>query len=201
MNRNELQKTMRALTWRAVMLREDVSADIEALSFANVERVGLAGFEGFAFDLGGARMLCAAPRRRNPGKKQTCTVYSMDDVSAYADASAAICAGDYAAASDMCGRISAASLRNEIADGLERLESELGADSVAAMMEEPQQVDELEAVRLMLGDPRDVAITRKRAGCCIWASGNTLPHRDALKALGFRWSPKRAAWYWRPCAA
>lgn len=28
-----------------------------------------------------------------------------------------------------------------------------------------------------------------------WISGNTKPHKDALKAAGYRWSSKRGAWY------
>lgn len=33
-------------------------------------------------------------------------------------------------------------------------------------------------------------------GSNIWATGDTKPHRDELKAAGFRWSRKRGAW-WR----
>lgn len=35
-------------------------------------------------------------------------------------------------------------------------------------------------------------------GCWIWATGNTYPHRDALKAAGFSWASKKRAWYWHP---
>lgn len=30
---------------------------------------------------------------------------------------------------------------------------------------------------------------------CIWIGGDTYPHRHTLKALGYRWSPKKKLWY------
>lgn len=35
-------------------------------------------------------------------------------------------------------------------------------------------------------------------GCFIWVSGNTKPHKDAIKALGFRWHTKKKVWYKAP---
>ena len=35
-------------------------------------------------------------------------------------------------------------------------------------------------------------------GVWVWITGDTKPHRDALKALGCRWNPSRACWYFRP---
>lgn len=43
-------------------------------------------------------------------------------------------------------------------------------------------------------------IEQKRPGCCIWIAGDTKPHREELKAFGFRWAPKKSAWYWKPAA-
>lgn len=34
-------------------------------------------------------------------------------------------------------------------------------------------------------------------GSWLWATGETRPVKDDLKALGFRWSQNKAAWYWR----
>jgi len=31
-----------------------------------------------------------------------------------------------------------------------------------------------------------------------WISGDTKPHKDALKALGCKWAPKKAQWFYRP---
>ena len=38
-------------------------------------------------------------------------------------------------------------------------------------------------------------------GSWLWADGDTRPHKDALKKLGFRFAPKRSAWYFRPAPA
>ncbi len=35
-------------------------------------------------------------------------------------------------------------------------------------------------------------------GSWIWVGGNTKPHRDPLKAAGYKWSPKKERWYFRP---
>lgn len=38
-------------------------------------------------------------------------------------------------------------------------------------------------------------------GDWLWATGNTYPNRDALKAAGFRFASKKRAWYWHPADA
>ena len=35
-------------------------------------------------------------------------------------------------------------------------------------------------------------------GAWLWVTGNTFPHKDALKAAGFKWASKKKAWYWHP---
>ena len=35
-------------------------------------------------------------------------------------------------------------------------------------------------------------------GCFIWVSGETKPHKDGLKAMGFRWHSKKKMWYKSP---
>ena len=35
-------------------------------------------------------------------------------------------------------------------------------------------------------------------GVWVWITGDTKPHREELKALGCRWNPSRACWYFRP---
>lgn len=35
-------------------------------------------------------------------------------------------------------------------------------------------------------------------GYWLWISGNTRPYKDHLKENGFKWSPKKYMWYWRP---
>ena len=33
-------------------------------------------------------------------------------------------------------------------------------------------------------------------GAWIWVSGNTYPHKDELKTIGFRWSKQHSKWHW-----
>ena len=35
-------------------------------------------------------------------------------------------------------------------------------------------------------------------GNWVWLSGNTKPHKDAIKAAGFWWASKKSMWYFRP---
>ena len=35
-------------------------------------------------------------------------------------------------------------------------------------------------------------------GCFVWVSGKTKPHKDKLKALGFKWHSKKLCWYLPP---
>ena len=32
-------------------------------------------------------------------------------------------------------------------------------------------------------------------GCFVWITGDTKPHKEELKALSFRWSSNKSAWY------
>lgn len=34
--------------------------------------------------------------------------------------------------------------------------------------------------------------------CFVWITGNTKPHKERLKALGFRWHSKKRCWYKSP---
>lgn len=61
-------------------------------------------------------------------------------------------------------------------------------------------VPSLTGFRAALGHCENVAVVQNGERGCIWASGDTKPHREELKALGFRWSPKQAAWYFKPAA-
>lgn len=39
-------------------------------------------------------------------------------------------------------------------------------------------------------------VTIEICGRWLWISGETRPYKDILKALGCRWAPKKAAWYY-----
>lgn len=35
-------------------------------------------------------------------------------------------------------------------------------------------------------------------GCFVWVSGETKPHKDTLKEMGFKWHSKKLTWYLAP---
>lgn len=35
-------------------------------------------------------------------------------------------------------------------------------------------------------------------GAWVWLHGDTRPHKDVIKAAGFKWAPKKCLWYYRP---
>lgn len=39
-------------------------------------------------------------------------------------------------------------------------------------------------------------VTLEIIGTWLWATGDTRPHKDTLKAMGFWWNAKRACWQW-----
>jgi len=41
-------------------------------------------------------------------------------------------------------------------------------------------------------------ISLEVCGSWVWVSGNTKPHKDAIKAAGGRWASKKKQWYFRP---
>lgn len=46
-----------------------------------------------------------------------------------------------------------------------------------------------------------VEFTQKREGASVWAVGKTSAHKEALKDMGFKWSRKRQAYFYKPAAA
>ena len=59
--------------------------------------------------------------------------------------------------------------------------------------ETPQEFQTLIAELLKL-DGIEIEII----GCFVWVSGDTKPHKERLKALGFRWHSKKKCWYKSP---
>lgn len=44
----------------------------------------------------------------------------------------------------------------------------------------------------------DLGLDIEICGTWIWVSGDTKPHRETLKLAGYRWSPPKSCWYFRP---
>lgn len=52
-----------------------------------------------------------------------------------------------------------------------------------------------EVLRVKIEAALNMGLDVELCGLWVWASGNTKPHKEELKALEFRWSPDKAAWY------
>lgn len=67
-----------------------------------------------------------------------------------------------------------------------------------------EPVAEPDTVPALPANPLDIisrkieslGVTVTLSGTWLWISGDTYPLRDALKAIGCRWSGKRREWYW-----
>lgn len=55
-----------------------------------------------------------------------------------------------------------------------------------------EEVSEFPMLVELVAGLGDISISIE--GTWTWITGNTKPHKEELKALGFRWSPKRRAW-------
>jgi len=56
----------------------------------------------------------------------------------------------------------------------------------------PGIVDAIAAVQELPG------LVVERCGRWLWAEGASKAHKSELKGAGFKWSPKKEKWYWRP---
>ena len=61
-----------------------------------------------------------------------------------------------------------------------------------AMRDHPEKISA--ALKIVI----DLALDVEVCGTWVWVSGDTRPHKEILKQNGFRWSPKKAMWYYRP---
>lgn len=52
-----------------------------------------------------------------------------------------------------------------------------------------------EVINAIIGLP---GLTLELCGLWIWVTGDTRTHKDAIKAAGYFFAPKKAAWYYRP---
>ena len=44
----------------------------------------------------------------------------------------------------------------------------------------------------------DLGLTIEVCGAWVWVSGDTKPHKDILKAAGYKWAMKKLMWFYRP---
>lgn len=65
------------------------------------------------------------------------------------------------------------------------------ADEAKATTETPEEFREIVS-KLIVIDGLDIEL----CGSWLWIGGNTMAHKDELKALGCRWSRNKGMWHW-----
>jgi len=67
-------------------------------------------------------------------------------------------------------------------------------------LEQPEEFSDYgEALNVALNVVVDLpGLVIEICGAWIWVSGETRTHKDALKAAGFKWAPKKEMWHYRP---
>jgi hypothetical protein len=53
-----------------------------------------------------------------------------------------------------------------------------------------------ETLRVKIEAVLNMGLDVELCGLWLWVTGDTKPHKEELKALGFRWSPHKTAWYY-----
>lgn len=73
--------------------------------------------------------------------------------------------------------------------------SDYVAGSVTDLGDDLNLGDELNAaLNAIIG----LGLTIEICGSWIWVSGDTRPHREALKAASYKWAPKKMMWHYSP---
>lgn len=93
-----------------------------------------------------------------------------------------------------------AAINDEYDEAFHRLQS---GHATTQQTSEPHTAEEApEAFRAVISRLVILAgIDIEICGSWIWVTGNTYPHREAIKAAGCRYSKNKSAWYWRPAEA
>lgn len=66
------------------------------------------------------------------------------------------------------------------------------ADEAHQTTETPEEFRSI--INALLNIP---GLTVELCGCWLWISGDTITHKEELKAAGCRWSSSKKMWYWR----
>ena len=71
-------------------------------------------------------------------------------------------------------------------------------DTITIASNESDGSDYCEQLSNALNAIASLGLTVEICGNWAWVSGDTRQHKEALKAAGFRWSPKKLMWHYRP---
>lgn len=230
MNKKEAEKAIRELAYE-VCVKHEVpdNGTMQALAESGyrLERVKLNYLDGLRATYPDGKMRYATCVHTAKGRQDRCTIYPMEDVHLYETCTRMLIEAEDANAlyqvDCYSDNIASDGLRSEIREACEQLRKKYGYATPAELEADPGQDDEtpLECYEGFTEEPahepkaepvenplewlkrahEGITVSRKNEKACWWVSGNTKPIKDKLKAMGFKWAPKKKMWYLRPVAA
>ena len=226
MNKKEAEKKIRALA-TSVCVKHDApnQSTIDELNEAGytIERLQTNYLDGLRVTYPDGSMHYATAIQTTKGRQDRCTIYTMEDVHLFESCTRQLSEADLVSKVYMvdcyADNIEADGLRNQIKEACQQMRHMLAE----AKVEEPEPAhvpgqDDETPLECYEGfgkepepaeDPHEwlkrehegITVSRKNEKACWWVSGNTKPIKDKLKAMGFKWAPKKKMWYLRPVAA
>ena len=229
MNKKDAEKKIRELA-KQVCVKHDVpeQVTIDELNEAGytIERLQTNYLDGLRVTYPDGSMHYATTIQTTKGRQDRCTIYTMEDVHLFESCTRQLSEADLVSKVYMvdcyADNIQADGLRNQIKEGCQQMRHMLAE----AKVEEPEpahvpgQDDEtpLECYEGFDPEPakpepvenplewlkrahEGITVTKKNEKACWWVSGNTKPMKEKLKAMGFKWAPKKKMWYLKPQTA
>jgi len=70
--------------------------------------------------------------------------------------------------------------------------------SVTEIKEISISPDDQVEIKQAVSSALSLGLSTEVCGTWVWVSGDTKPVKDTLKEQGFKWSPKKKVWYFKP---
>ena len=226
MNEKDAKKAIRAIAKQVLSNGTPDKQAMDALTEAGylLERKEIHGMDGMLATFPNGVKHYATWTRTSDGRKDTATVYTLEDVSLYGECNQMLAnannAGMLYDIDAKADGIKATGLRNQIRTACMQLkkmmhdedtvlpEAALGQDDETPLEcyegfnPEPAKPEPVENTLEWLKRAHEgITVSRKNERACWWVSGNTKPMKEKLKAMGFKWAPKKKMWYLKPQTA
>lgn len=227
MNKKDAEKKIRALATQVCVKHEEPDqATVDELSEAgyHVERLKLNYLDGLRITYPDGSMRYATTIQTTKGRQDRCTIYDAEDVHRYETCTRMLIEADKPrdvyTVDAYADAITADGLRNQIKDACNQMRKALGEMEAEPepMVEGQDDETPLECYEGFAADPvkaeppenplewlkrahEGITVSRKNERACWWVSGNTKPMKEKLKAMGFKWAPKKKMWYLKPQTA
>ena len=227
MNKKDAEKKIRTLATQVCVKHEEPDeATMAELNEAGyrVERMKLNYLDGIFATFPDGSMHYATKTQTTRGSQNKCALYEAEDVHRFETCTRMLTEAEQPrhiyTVDAYADAIKADGLRNQIKDACEQMRKMLDEAKAEEPANVPGQDDEtpLECYEGFTEEPakpepvedphewlkrthEGITVSRKNEKACWWVSGNTKPIKDKLKAMGFKWAPKKKMWYLRPVAA